>query len=347
MTKILGVDISEWNGAVNFNALKAGGVRFVIIRDGYGTSHKDTQFENNIKGALAAGMKIGIYHFSYALSESGAKNEANYVISLLKQYKDKITLPVYYDFEYDTVSYAKRQGVTLGKAQFNSFTVAFCETIKNAGYTPGTYFNGDYYSRYVDMNQIGKYSTWFATYGGNPKFTGYDMWQYTSSATFVNANGRFDANYLVSDAIWNGKAAVTAGWRKNDTGWWYVHEDGSYTTNAWEFIDNKWYYFDEKGYMLADSWILYKNEYYYLRSDGSMETNKVLTLDDEGHIRPGCYWYEKLGDVTSTTYRTTLDKLIDKGIIKGYEGTGDDMVIKLSEESVRLLVFNDRAGLYD
>ena len=134
MAKIIGIDVSEHNGSINWAAVKKAGVSFAFVRTGYGVSHVDNYFKRNMEGALSQGIPVGIYHFSYALNAAGAKAEAEYVLKLIQPYKDKITLPVFYDFEYDTVSYAKKQGVTLDREAFNAHTVAFCETIKAAGY---------------------------------------------------------------------------------------------------------------------------------------------------------------------------------------------------------------------
>jgi GH25 family lysozyme M1 (1,4-beta-N-acetylmuramidase) len=147
-----------------------------------------------MEGALKQGIPVGIYHFSYALSEAGAKNEAAFVIKLLEPYKAKITLPVFFDFEYDTVSYAKKQGVTLGKTAFNAHAVAFLEAVKAAGYRPGVYYNLDYRKNMVDTSKLGSYVQWYAQYSSKASFTGYDIWQYSSSYQISGVSGKFDVN---------------------------------------------------------------------------------------------------------------------------------------------------------
>lgn len=201
MGRIIGIDVSEHNGTLDWAKIKKAGIEFAIIRTGYGTSHVDTQFKNNIKGAIEQGIHIGAYHFSYALNESGAKNEADFVSSLLQPYKEKIDMPVFFDFEYDTVSYAKKQGVTLGKAAFNNHTVAFCEQIKKAGYTAGTYYNLSYLNSYVDKSKIGKYVKWFAQYASAPGTSDYALWQYSSSYKIDGINCKFDINILKDTSI--------------------------------------------------------------------------------------------------------------------------------------------------
>lgn len=200
MANIYGIDVSEHNGNLDWAKIKAAGIKFAIIRTGYGVSHEDTQFKNNITGALAQGIPVGVYHFSYALDETGAKGEAAFVLSLLAPYKDKITLPVFFDFEYDTVDYAKKKGITLGKQAFNAHAVAFLEAVRAAGYTPGVYYNLDYKNRFVDASEVGGYVQWYAQYASKASWTGYDLWQYSSTFTISGHSCKFDIN-LADESI--------------------------------------------------------------------------------------------------------------------------------------------------
>lgn len=201
MSNIYGIDVSEHNGTLNWAKIKASGIKFAIIRTGYGKKYTDTQFKANMDGAIAQGIPVGVYHFSYALNASGAKTEAEYVLSLLKPYKDKITLPVFFDFEYDTISYAKKQGVTLGRQAFNDHAVAFLEVVKEAGYKPGIYYNLDYKNRFVDMSRLAGYVQWYAQYNNTASWTGYDIWQYSSSYKIAGHNCKFDINIADNGVI--------------------------------------------------------------------------------------------------------------------------------------------------
>lgn len=283
MSNIIGIDVSEHNGKLDWAKIKAAGISFAIIRTGYGTSHVDNQFKNNMAGAIAQGIPIGVYHFSYALNATGAQNEAKYVLSLLEPYKSNITLPVFFDFEYDTVSYAKKQGVTLGKTAFNSHTKAFCDVIKAAGYKAGTYYNLDYYNRYVDQSQLSGLTVWYAQYASKASISNYDIWQYSSSYKISGISANFDVNVLKTTSLLSGGGYTgKTGWQKNSTGWWYVHTDGSYTTSNWEQIDGYWYYFDDKGYMVADKDVEYEGKIYSFDSDGHVTVkDKNGTEEDE------------------------------------------------------------------
>lgn len=339
MAKIIGIDVSEHNGVVNWPAAKKAGIGFAVIRTGYGTSHTDYQWKNNIEGALAQGIPVGIYHFSYALTAAGAKAEADFVLSLLAPYKGKITLPVFFDFEYDTVDYAKKQGVTLGASAFNAHTVAFCERIKSAGYTAGTYYNLDYLRRYVDMDQISGYARWYAQYSSTPSASGHDIWQYSSSYTIPGCSGRFDVNLLENTALLGKR--YTVGWHQDSRGWWYADSATTYVRDSWKEINNKWYYFDSEGYMMASSWRYNNGDYYYLGADGAMSRNMLVGVDSTGKMVPMEPWYHTLGDVPKK-YRSELDILISAGKLKGKSGSGENLVLDLPESAVRVMIVANR-----
>lgn len=339
MAKIVGIDVSEHNGVVNWPAAKKAGIGFAVIRTGYGTSHTDYQWKNNIEGALAQGIPVGIYHFSYALTAAGAKAEADFVLSLLAPYKGKITLPVFFDFEYDTVDYAKKQGVTLGASAFNAHTVAFCERIKSAGYTAGTYYNLDYLRRYVDMDTISGYVRWYAQYSSTPSASGHDIWQYSSSYTIPGCSGRFDVNLLENTALLGER--YTVGWHQDSRGWWYADSATTYVRDSWKEINNKWYYFDSEGYMMASSWRYNNGDYYYLGADGAMSRNMLVGVDSTGKMVPMEPWYHTLGDVPKK-YRSELDILISAGKLKGKSGSGENLVLDLPESAVRVMIVANR-----
>ena len=334
-----GIDVSEHNGSLDWSAIKQDGVSFAIIRAGYGRYQTDSRFYENIEGAISNGIPVGIYWFSYALNASYAKQEAKKCMEVISGYR--VTLPVFYDFEYDTVRYAKEQGVTLGKAQFNEFANAFLGEIQAAGYKPGIYYNLDYYQSMVDPVVLGSYCIWYAQYASKPSITDYAIWQYTSSGTLNGVAGNVDLNQLKDASLL--APEYTPGWHKNSIGWWYVREDGTYPTSCWEKIDDVWYYFDTEGYMLENQWVVTNGNAYYLGQDGGMVTNRTLIIDSGGKLVPGGGYYETLGQVPSD-YREALERLIARGILRGKSGSGENLVLDLGEDAVRLLVMLDRSG---
>ena len=183
MATIKGIDVSEFQGVLDWSKIKAAGIKFAILRAGYGRYETDSVFHENARRANAAGIPIGVYWFSYAINTAGAKQEAQKCLEVIKEHT--VTLPVYFDFEYDTVTYAKKQGVTLGRQAFNDHSVAFCDTIQAAGYRAGVYYNLDYLDRLMYMSRIGKYSLWFAQYNSYPQASGWDLWQYSSSGSIA------------------------------------------------------------------------------------------------------------------------------------------------------------------
>ena len=136
-------------------------------------------------------------------------------------------------------------------------------------------------------------------------------------------------------AEWFSVSKSKTGWQKDQFGWWYVHNDGPYTKDGFEQIDGVWYYFDCDGYMLADKEVEYNGKIYKFDSNGK------CTVEEVSEVR-----YDKLKDITSEDYRPTIDKLIQKGLLQGKGGEGEERIIDLSEDTVRTLVILDRAGVF-
>lgn len=191
---VKGVDVSKWNGDVDYSSLKNKGIKFVIIRAGYGTT-VDYMFFENIKGAIENDMQIGIYWFSYAYTNEMVIREANKCNKTISKYKDYINLPIFYDFEYDSVNYALRNGHSINKSKASSMADSFCNTMKSHGYESGIYTNIDYARRYFTQDVLNKYHTWIAQWSNICTYKdNYIMWQ-VSDRYYVN-NKRFDLNYF-------------------------------------------------------------------------------------------------------------------------------------------------------
>ncbi|MCM1182340.1 MAG: Ig-like domain-containing protein [Roseburia sp.] len=188
-----GIDISRHNGNIDWNAVKASGVDYVIIRCGYrgsatGVLIEDESFKKNIKGATAAGLKVGIYVFSQAVDEVEAVKEASLAVSLAKGYN--LTYPIFIDTESsggraDKIDTATRTAVVN----------AFCQTVASAGYQPGIYASKTWFETKLNMGAIGNYRIWLAQYAAAPSYKGrYDMWQYSSKGTISGISGKVDLN---------------------------------------------------------------------------------------------------------------------------------------------------------
>lgn len=190
---VMGIDVSKWNGSIDWKAVKNSGVSYVIIRCGYrgssaGSLIEDPKFKANIKGATDAGLKVGVYFFSQAINEVEAIEEASMVLGLIKNYK--ISYPVFLDVE---ASGGRADGIS--KSTRTAVIKAFCETIQNSGYTAGVYANKSWLTTKIDAGQLGKYKIWLAQYASKPTYSGrYDMWQYTSTGKINGISGNVDLN---------------------------------------------------------------------------------------------------------------------------------------------------------
>ena len=191
-----GIDVSQWQGNIDWQKVKGAGVQFAMLRAGYGRNNLDTKFHRNAQGAAAAGIPVGLYWFSYALNVEMARKEAQYAVELAKKYK--ITWPIAYDLEYDTVSYAVKNGVTITKSLATQMAIAFCEEIKRLGYIPMVYTNLDYLNRYFDRSKL-PYDLWYAQYASTASVADKEIWQYSSKGSVPGIAGNVDMNHGYKD----------------------------------------------------------------------------------------------------------------------------------------------------
>lgn len=158
------IDVSEFQGKIYWNKVKASGIEGVIIRAGYGKGNADGYFVRNITGAIKQKLHVGIYWFSYAYTKDMAQREARFCNDLIQTYKINIDLPVFFDWEYDSKDYAVKNGVNPTKSLVTSMTEAFCAEIIKLGYDAGYYMNHDYKNNYYNASKLKKYKLWFADY---------------------------------------------------------------------------------------------------------------------------------------------------------------------------------------
>lgn len=193
--EIKGIDVSKHNGAIDWKKVAADGVRFAIIRAGYGKyeSQKDTCFEANIKGALENGIAVGIYWFCYALDVDDALLEAQVCDKILAPYKDRLTYPVFYDFEYDTETYAQKAGIRYTRERRTAVIRAFCEKMKQHYKLVGVYTNKDYIVNRLELDALSDYELWLADYSGGPDYA-CAIQQTSSSGRIDGISGNVDLN---------------------------------------------------------------------------------------------------------------------------------------------------------
>ena len=208
------IDVSKWDGKINWSKVKAAGINYAIIRCGYGsnkTSQDDKYFSYNVRNARAAGVQIGVYLYSYAYDESSAKSEADHVLRLLKSESlsaSKLTLPVYYDLEEQAGTSkpcVKVDGKkkSISNSMLGKMAAAFASKITASGYKMGVYANKSWWTNYLTASQFNNssWSKWVAQYfydsGKLCTYTGkYDIWQYSSTGKVNGISTNVDMNYL-------------------------------------------------------------------------------------------------------------------------------------------------------
>lgn len=192
-----GIDVSEFQGQIDWQRVKAAGIDFAMIRigfRGYGDAGNIVIDENcraNIEGALNAGIKVGGYFFSQSVNQQEAIDEAKAVIEIIKDYD--ITYPIAFDWEIIGVSEARTDDVSV--KDLNKAAIAFCETIKNAGYTPAVYMSKRIAYLKYDLEALKDYELWLTEDGREATFNyQYDIWQYSYTGKVDGIEGDVDLN---------------------------------------------------------------------------------------------------------------------------------------------------------
>ena len=300
---IKGVDVSEFQGNIDWSAVRNQGISFAFVRIGHGNHNMDPYFGTNMINANAAGVKTGVYFYSTAKSAYDSRLDAQWVIDQMKGYN--VNYPVAIDMEDSSQLF-------LGKQTLTYITKVFCDEIKAAGYTPMVYCNENWASNYLDFSELDGVYKWVARYSGN-----YDtsisrsIWQtnsrtlldgissnsvdlnfcYKDFTTIVTARTGPKAGYTKNTTPVPSRTAYTAaqtGWQKTGTKWWYMNADGSYPKKKWKKIDGKWYYFDASGYMKTGM-LKYKGNKYYLNKSGEMAVSSWVKY------RGNLYFFNKKG----------------------------------------------------
>lgn len=193
-----GIDVSEFQGEdIDWKQVKDSGVEFVIIRLGYraygdtGALVMDAMYEKNIQGALKAGLDVGVYFFSQAITPAEAVEEAEYVLEHLKPYE--ISGPIVYDTEEIKWDTARTDVNT--KEDFTNYCKVFCDTVEQAGYDTMIYSNMKWMAFTLDMEELAEYDFWYADYYEIPQCPyDYQIWQYSETGAVPGINANVDLN---------------------------------------------------------------------------------------------------------------------------------------------------------
>ena len=193
-----GIDVSKYQSNIDWAKVKKAGVNFVIIRIGYrgygasGTLVKDPMFEEHFTNARNAGLKVGVYFFTQAVTEDEAREEAqgcNWALN-----GRKLDYPIYYDTEASTAPNGTGRADGLGVEDRTKCAIAFCEEVKELGYQPGVYASTTWFRKRVDLDSLRQYTIWNAHYGVASSPIECDMWQGTEKARINGYSGELDAN---------------------------------------------------------------------------------------------------------------------------------------------------------
>lgn len=193
------IDVSAHQGKINWEKVKPH-IDGAIIRVGFGNNNIDEWFKYNISECNRLGIPVGAYWFSYTFTDDGkAQREAQYCYEAIKPYK--LQLPVYFDWEYDSMKYAKKCGYTPTKAQITNWNKIFIDYMTSKGISAGYYLNYDYSKNYIDRTKLSG-SEWYALYTSksNRPSGNYDIWQY-GTERYEGIDGRVDTNFLYNESI--------------------------------------------------------------------------------------------------------------------------------------------------
>lgn len=188
-----GIDVSKHQGNIDWNKVKKSGVKFAMLRAGYGRflSQKDPSFDKNYENAKKAGIAVGAYWYSYAKSIDDAKREADTFLKIIKG--KQFEMPVAFDIE-------EKSQAQKGRAFVSSLIKAFCERVENAGYFVCIYASKSWFDNYIDDECKRLYDTWLARWGAAPDYNGkIGMWQNSSSGRISGISGRCDTDIAYKD----------------------------------------------------------------------------------------------------------------------------------------------------
>ncbi len=271
-----GMDVSYWQGLINWERVKADDIDFAILRCGYvktlGRPQVDQQWKRNAQECERLGIPYGVYIYSYAKTVEAAKAEADHVINTLKGFSP--TYPVYFDLEEKSLESTSNRMLLANMAS------AFCDKIAAAGYTPGIYANTNWWNNYLTDPVFDQWERWVAQYNSKCSYTrgSYRLWQCSASGKVDGIVGNVDLDLEFDGAF--ASNPVRKPWVKVGSNW-YLRDSGGNNLIGWQVVDGQRYYLAASGVMQT-GWVSYEGSWYYLSGSGAMKT---------GWARSGGKWY--------------------------------------------------------
>ena len=274
-----GMDVSEWQGNIDWKQVKRSDIDFAFVRISYGLTHEDYTYDENMTNAELAGVPTGTYVYSTALSTTTALKEAQLAISKMQGYK--VSYPVVYDLEYAKAS-------KLSAKTVSEMALTFCNEVRRAGYYPMVYCNTNWYDNYIDWSLLSGVDVWIARYGDtiqapDKERYNYTIWQSTDGnresglnstsglVAGIPAGNDVDVNFGYVDytkkvtprkeqasdyvpskkpVVSNGQDKIESGLYEEDEKYYFIDEDGDRVSDKWVTINGKTYYFGTDGYAL-------------------------------------------------------------------------------------------------
>ena len=208
-----GIDISAWQGNIDWDQVK-NCIEAVIIRAGYGKNNIDQKWVPNAEAVRDSSLDVGAYWFRYAYTADMAYMEGCYAANAVKNKFGDKQIPIAFDLEYDSVTYAAKKGVKIGRAEATLFAIRFLTAVKEFGYRPMLYTNIDYIRNYFDLGviraAIPDLLLWVACWGSEPKDYNMAVWQYSSKGSVAGIIGNVDMDEVYVDMAIRDGVAVPA-----------------------------------------------------------------------------------------------------------------------------------------
>ena len=288
-----GIDVSYYQGDIDWEAVKQSGVEFVFIRVGYrgygtGAVREDPKADEYLEGATEAGLKVGAYIFSQAITPQEAKEEAAFVISKISGYN--ITMPIVMDFEYSE-NLGRLQEADLTRREATDVVNAFGEYAVSSGYTPMIYANKSMLESSLYADEI-PYKIWLANYTTKTEYAGnYEFWQYCSDGHVDGISGKVDCDF------WYDYTPVideeNNGWHEKDGKlYWYDNGEIARDKEVWDYNTGKWHWFESDGSMAV-------NKDVFVPTNPERTEGKWVRYDENGAMIKGedfryggWYWFD-------------------------------------------------------
>ncbi|MBQ3322921.1 MAG: hypothetical protein IJH05_08780 [Firmicutes bacterium] len=257
-----GIDVSYWQGTIDWAKVKKAGVDFAIIRCGYGSNAKDnddTKFAANVRGCVKNGIPYGVYLYSHANTVAKANDEANHALRLLKANNCKLQYPIYYDLEDKRVDNASN-------ATIRKIANTFCAKMHSNGYPAGVYANLSWWNN--QLSGVDGYDKWVAQWAGKCTYgKKYSVWQCTSSASVSGISGRIDANLLMCPRSLMDK-----------------YMNLKVITYSFQTIDGKQYLVSSEGNIIKNRFFKHGGYIYGFDADGVKQAGKSFWIGSKGYI---------------------------------------------------------------